>query len=101
MSKMIQVRNVPDRLHKELVRRAKLRHQTLSDYVQSLLEDEVALPPDEEVFERIRSREPVNLPRPVAEYIHEAREERESHLADLHRSSSTPRRSSNTSSDPN
>jgi plasmid stability protein len=38
MAKMIQVRNVPDRLHRELVRRARLRGQTLTDYIQEILD---------------------------------------------------------------
>ena len=99
MPKMIQVRNVPDRLHKELVRRAKLKGQTLSDFIEALLEREVALPPREEVFARIRSREPVNLSVPVAELIRQEREERESHLAEIHDSLSTRQRSGNTSSE--
>jgi antitoxin FitA len=61
MAKMIQVRNVPDRLHRELKRRAKLRGQALTDYVEEILEREVALPPREEVYERIRSREPADI----------------------------------------
>jgi hypothetical protein len=48
---MIQVRNVPDRLRRELVRRARDRGLTLTDYVQNLLEREVARPPAEEVFD--------------------------------------------------
>ncbi len=100
MAKMIQVRNVSAGLHKELVRRAKLRGQTLSDFIKALLEDEVSLPPEEEVFERIRNREPVKLPRPAADYIREAREERLSHLEEVHRSSSTRPPSSSTSSEP-
>lgn len=61
MSKMIQVRSVPDRLHRELVRRAKARKLTLTDYIQEILEREVARPPAEEVFERIARRPPVRL----------------------------------------
>jgi hypothetical protein len=99
MTKMIQVRNVSDDLHAELTRRAKMRGQTLSDFIKLLLSDEIALPPEEEVFERIHSREPVELPRPAAEYIREAREERTSHLVDLHRSSLTRQPSSNSSSE--
>ena len=99
MAKMIQVRNVSDDLHKELTRRAKLRGQTLSDYIKVLLEDDVAVPPREEVFARIRSRERVELSVPAAELIRQEREERESHLAELHDSSLTRRRSSNTSSE--
>jgi hypothetical protein len=44
MSKMIQVRNVPDRLHRELVRRARARGETLTQYVQRILEREIARP---------------------------------------------------------
>ena len=61
MAKMIQVRNVPDRLHRELRRRARLRGQSLTEYIEEILEREVARPPAEEVFARIRSRAPVDL----------------------------------------
>jgi hypothetical protein len=77
MSKMIQVRNVPDRLHRELVRRARARGQTLTDYVQGVLEREVARPPATDVFERIEHRPPVRLGRPAAELIREERAKRE------------------------
>ena len=73
---MIQVRNVPDRLHKELVRRARSRGQTLTDYIQELLEREVSRPLPEDVFDRIATREPVDLGRPVAEIIREERPDR-------------------------
>ncbi len=74
---MIQVRNVPDRLHKELVRRARVRGQTLTDYLQEILEREVARPDREEVFRRIRQSDPVDLPVSAATLIREGREERE------------------------
>lgn len=74
---MIQVRNVPDELHRELTKRARTRGQTLTDYIQEILEREVARPPAREVFERIGSRTPVDLDRPVAEVIREEREGRE------------------------
>ena len=73
MPKMIQIRNVPDRLHRELRRRAAARRMTLTDYVEQLLEREVARPPAEEVFERIAAAQPVRLDRPVAEVIAEGR----------------------------
>jgi hypothetical protein len=75
MSRMIQVRNVPDWLHEELVARAKRSQRTLTDYVQGLLEREAARPPAEEVFERLHRREPVTLGRPAAELIREERAE--------------------------
>ena len=73
MPKMIQVRDVPDRLHKALVQRAKGRGQTLTDYIQMLLEREVARPPVEEVFERVARRTPVDLGKPAAELLREER----------------------------
>jgi plasmid stability protein len=70
---MLQVRDVPDRLHRELVRRAKTRGQSLTDYVQGILEREVARPPAEEVFDRIHLHPPVDLGRPAADLIREER----------------------------
>jgi plasmid stability protein len=61
MAKMIQVRNVPDRLHRELKRRARSRGQTLTAYVEEILEREAATPLPEEVFARIRRREPAEI----------------------------------------
>jgi len=80
MPKMIQVRSVPDKLHRELLRRAKKRGQTLTDYIQQILEREVSRPPAEDVFERIARRTPVNIGRPIAEIIREERERRDEHL---------------------
>ena len=74
MSKMIQVRNVPDSLHRELSRRAKAAGKTLTVYIEEILEREVARPPREEVLRRIRSRAAVDLGRPAAELIREDRE---------------------------
>lgn len=77
MSTMIQVRNVPDRLHRELVKRARRRGQTLTRYIQDVLEREVARPPADEVFDQIEASTPVRLDRPAADLIHEERAARE------------------------
>ena len=77
MSKMIQVRNVPDRLHRELTKRAKARGRTLTQYIQEILEREVARPPADEVFDWIESRAPVKLGVPAAELIRQERALRE------------------------
>lgn len=61
MAKMVQIRNVPDRLHRELLRRAKARGIPLTRYLEEILEREVARPPREEVFARIRAGTPVDL----------------------------------------
>jgi antitoxin FitA len=77
MAKMIQVRNVPDALHRELTRRARARGQTLTDYIQEILEREVSRPPVEEVLHRVSSRPAVDLGKPVADFLREERERRE------------------------
>lgn len=77
MSKMVQVRNVPERLHRELIRRARARGQTLTDYIQEVLEREVARPLPDEVFARIRARTPADLGRPAHELIREERADRQ------------------------
>ncbi len=76
MAKMIQVRNVPARLHRELVRRAKKRGQTLTDYVEEVLERVIARPEAEEVFERVRTRTPVDLGETAAAILRNERTKR-------------------------
>ncbi|HEY3129491.1 MAG TPA: hypothetical protein VGL91_08535 [Acidobacteriota bacterium] len=73
---MIQVRNVPDRLHRELRRRAKEGGKTLTDYIQDILEHEIARPPASEIFDRIRRRSPVDLGKSAALLIREERSKR-------------------------
>ena len=73
MPRNLQVRDVPDPLHRELKRRAKARGETLTDYVQGILEREVTRPPAEEVFQRIASRRPVDLGKSAARLIREER----------------------------
>lgn len=77
MGKMLQVRNVPERLHRELRQRAKALGLTLTDYVQAVLEREVARPPADEVFDRIDSRSPVELDIRVADIIRGERRARD------------------------
>lgn len=76
MSVMIQVRNVPESLHRELVRRAELRGQSLTAYVQDILEREVHRPSRAEIVRRIMEQEPVKLDFPVADLIREDRDAR-------------------------
>lgn len=76
MSKMLQVRNVPEELHAELVRRARKAGRSLTDYVQGILEREIARPPADEVFARIENREPVDLGAPASQLVREEREGR-------------------------
>jgi len=74
---MIQVRNVPERLHRELARRARRRGVTLTKDIEDILEREVARPPAEEVFERIEASAAVRLGRSAADLIREERADQE------------------------
>ena len=56
MSKMLQVRHVPDDVHAELRRRADAAGVSLSEYVLRELERVAARPPMAEVFARSASR---------------------------------------------
>lgn len=73
MPVMIQVRNVPDELHRELVRRARERGLTLTAYLQSILEREVGRTTRSEIVRRALAVEPARLDRPAADYIREER----------------------------
>lgn len=77
MSKMLQVRNVPAKLHRELVRRARARGMTLTQYVQGILEREVARPDPGVVFRRVAGRPQVDLGVATAELLRAERGARE------------------------
>ena len=57
MSKMIQVRNVPDKVHREAKARAARAGLSLSDFMLRELEQALSVPPVEEVLARIAARE--------------------------------------------
>lgn len=64
MTKMIQIRNVPDDLHRTLKERAAKSGMTLSDYLLSEVEKVAEKPTLAEMMDRLRSREPVELDEP-------------------------------------
>ena len=74
MSKMIQLRNVPDELHKILKARAALAGKSLSDYLIAEMQRHIEYPTVEELRQRLRSRTPV---RPSLRPAHMVREERD------------------------
>jgi hypothetical protein len=63
MSKMIQIRDVPDDLHRELKRRAAAEALTLSDYLKRELANIAGRPSLSEWIERVQNREPMELSR--------------------------------------
>jgi antitoxin FitA len=64
MTKMIQIRNVPDDLHRTLKVRAAKAGMTLSDYLLSEIGQVAAKPTLAEMMERLRHDEPVELDEP-------------------------------------
>lgn len=58
MSKMIQVRNVPDEVHRVLKVRAAAAGMSLSDYIKRDLERAASQPTLEEIDARIMARGP-------------------------------------------
>ena len=74
MSKMVQIRNVPEALHRKLKARAASSGQTLSDYLLAEIERLAARPTREEMRARIHGRSRVTLKTPAAVVIREARE---------------------------
>jgi plasmid stability protein len=79
MAKMLQVRNVPDDLHRELKERAAREGTTMSELVLRELPKIARRPSPEELMERIRQLPPVPGP-PAADVIRGGREEREREL---------------------
>lgn len=73
--KMIQIRNVPDELHRSLKARAAREGRTLSDLILSDLPRLAERPAPDEVLERIRRRSAVDGP-PASELIRSERAER-------------------------
>ncbi len=74
MSKMVQIRNVPDALHRKLKARALDCGQTLSDYLLAELERLAARPTREEMLARLHRRKRVTLRTPAAVIIRDERE---------------------------
>jgi plasmid stability protein len=76
MSKMIQIRNVPDALHRKIKSRAAHAGMSLSDYLRAEIERMAALPTRDEMLARLHSRSRVKLTRGAAEIIRRERESR-------------------------
>ena len=76
MSVMIQVRNVPEALHRRLKARAALAGQSLSDYLLNELAQFGELPTPEEIRQRLASRTAALTPREIAAAVRAERDER-------------------------
>jgi len=76
MPTMLQVRNVPDEIHRTLKARAALAGMSLSEYVLRELRRVAERPAPEELRRRIASRRPVSPSVAPAELLRREREAR-------------------------
>jgi antitoxin FitA len=75
MAKMIQIRNVPDELHRLLKARAALEGLSLSEYLLAEIRRSAERPTLRELRERLRQRMPVAPDVSPAEVIREQRDQ--------------------------
>ena len=76
MSKMIQVRNVPDNVHRSLKAKAALVGMSLSDFLLAEIRHLAERPTMIELRERLHRRAPVELPVSAAEAVRRERDKR-------------------------
>ena len=76
MSKMIQLRNVPDALHRSLKARAAMSGMSLSDYLLMEIKEIAERPTLAKLRDRLHTRRAVTLPLDTARLVREEREAR-------------------------
>lgn len=76
----VQIRNVPDAVHRKLKARAANAGMSLSDYLLGELQELAETLTIDELRERIRTLPPVDSTVSGAQLVREAREEREREL---------------------
>jgi plasmid stability protein len=76
MSKMIQLQNVPDALHRTLKARAAMAGMSLSDYLLAEIREIAERPTLTEFRERLHQRKPVAAQFDTARLVREERETR-------------------------
>jgi plasmid stability protein len=76
MSTMVQIRNVPDGLHRELKARAARAGMTLSDYLLEELRNLAVRPTMREWAEEVRKLTPVEVSQSPTEVLREERDQR-------------------------
>jgi antitoxin FitA len=76
MSKMIQLRNVPDALHRRLKARAAMAGMSLSDYLVAEVKEIAERPTLTELRERVQQRAPISAELDTARLVREEREMR-------------------------
>jgi plasmid stability protein len=73
MTKVIQVRDIPDDVHRRLKLRASEEGQSLSDLIRTELNEIADRPTLSEMLERIGSRDPVSIAESAANAVRSGR----------------------------
>lgn len=76
MSKMIQIRNVPEPIHRELKTRAAATGMTLSDYLLREVKEYATRPTLREMMDRLAKLPPVQLDEEPVDVIRRMRDSR-------------------------
>ncbi len=76
MNKQIHVRDFDEAVHTRLVQNADANGMTLSEYIRVTLTEIANRSSNEALFERLKTREPMNLKPSAAEIIREDRDTR-------------------------
>ena len=75
-TKMIQLRNVPDALHRSLKARAAMAGMSLSDYLIAEIKEIAERPTLAELRDHLHTRKPITVPLDTARLVKEEREAR-------------------------
>ncbi len=76
MHKMIQIRNVPEPLHRKLKARAAMAGTSLSAYLLEQIAAQASVPTPQELTARLERLEPITPREDVVEALRRARDER-------------------------
>jgi len=76
MKKMLQIRNVPEKLHRELKAKAARLGLSLSDYALNELKPAVKRPSVDEILDELRAMEPIRPSVSAAELVRQERDSR-------------------------
>jgi len=76
MARMIQLRNVPDELHRRLKARAAMAGMSLTDYLLREIREVAERPTREELLRRLEALTPVMTKVSPADILREEREKR-------------------------
>lgn len=74
MATLVQIRDVPDEVHRTLKSRAAAAGMSMSEYLRRILERDASRPTPEELTARIRARGPAGLRTSSEQLVRELRD---------------------------